>query len=87
MHIQTEAFLLGTQNLHSSKSGKDFVKFNFVIEGEYCSFFTLAKNGNEFLKSKPAQDFAKSHNPTKCVLDLNVKFTEKGTYTDLLGVH
>ena len=86
MQIQTEAFLLGTQAIHSAKSNKDFVKFNFVMEGEYCSFFTLAKNGNEFLKSKPAQDFAKSHNPTKCVATLNIKFTEKGTYTDLLGI-
>ena len=33
MQIQTSAFLLGSQNIHSSKSNKDFVKFNFVIEG------------------------------------------------------
>lgn len=86
MQIQTSAFLLGSQNIHSSKSNKDFVKFNFVIEGEFCSFFTLAKSGNEFLKAKPCTEFNKSHNPTPCTLDLEIRFTEKGTYCDLRGI-
>lgn len=86
MQIQTQAFLLGTQSIHSAKSNKDFLKFNFVIEGEYCSFFTLASKGNEYLKAKPCVDFNKNHNPAPCTLTLNIKFTEKGTYTDLLGV-
>lgn len=86
MQIETEAFYLGSQKIHSNKSGKDFVKFSFVVDGEFCSFFTLAKNGEEFLKSKACQDFGKTHSPTKCVARLNLKFTEKGTYTDLIGI-
>lgn len=86
MKIQTEAFLLGAQDIHSNKSGKDFVKFGFVLEGEFCSFFTPKKNGDEFKKSKPFADLQKTHNPTKCVVDLEIKFTDKGTYSDLRGI-
>lgn len=86
MQIQTSAFLLGSQNIHSNKSNKDFVKFNFVIEGKFCSFFTRAKDGNELLKSKPCVDFKKTPNPTQCVLDIEINFTEKGTFADLRGI-
>lgn len=86
MQIQTSAFLLGSQKIHSSKSNKDFVKFNFVIEGKFCSFFTLAKTGNDFMKSEPCVEFNKSHNPTPCTLDIEIHFTEKGTFCDLQGI-
>lgn len=86
MQIETEAFILGVENIHSSKTGKDFVKFNFVIEGAFCSFFTRASEGNEILKAKPCADFNKTHQPTKCIARLSLKFTDKGTYTDLKGI-
>ena len=86
MIIETEAYILGVENIHSSKSGKDFVKFNFVIEGAYCSFFTRSQEGNEIAKSKPVADFNKTHCPTKCVARLSLKFTETGTYTDLKAI-
>ena len=86
MQIETEAFILGHESIHSSKTGKDFVKFSLVIEGQYCSFFTRAQEGNEFLKSKPCVEFNKSHAPTKCVGVLSLKFSDKGTFVDLKGI-
>lgn len=86
MQIQTEAFLLGKQNIHSTKSGKDFVKFSMIIEGDFCSFFTRAQEGGEIAKAKPCVDFEKTHNPTKCVATIEFKFTDKGVYADLRGI-
>lgn len=86
MQIETEAYILGMENIHSSKTGKDFVKFSFVIEGAFCSFFTRAQEGNEIAKSKPCAEFSKTHQPTKCAAVLSLKFTDKGTYTDLKAV-
>lgn len=86
MRIETEAFILGAESIHSNKTGKDFVKFSFVIEGAFCSFFTRAQEGNEILKAKPFADFNKSHAPTRCVAVLSLKFGDKGTFVDLKGV-
>lgn len=86
MKIETEAFILGAESIHSSKTGKDFVKFSFVIEGAFCSFFTRAQEGNEILKAKPFADFNKTHAPTKCVVSLSLKFSDKGVFVDLKGV-
>ena len=86
MKIQTEAFLLGATDLHSNKSGKDFVKFNMVIEGEFCSFFTRKADGDKMKASKAYCDVQKTHNPQKCVIDLEIKFGEKGTFCDLRGI-
>ena len=35
MRIETEAFLMGSTDIHSAKSNKDFVKINLIIEGEF----------------------------------------------------
>ena len=68
MHIQTEAFLLGTQNLHLQNPIRILSSSISSLRGSIALSSPWPKNGNEYLKSKPAQDFAKSHNPTKCVL-------------------
>lgn len=86
MQIETEAYILGWERIHSSKSNKDFVKFSFVIDGQFCSFFTRAQEGDEFTKAKPCAEFSKSHAPTRCVARLSLKFSEKGTFVDLKGI-
>lgn len=86
MKIETEAFILGWEQIHSSKSNRDFVKFSFVIEGQFCSFFTRAQEGNEMLKAKPCAEFSKTHAPTKCAVALALKFSDKGTFVDLKGI-
>lgn len=86
MKIETEAFILGWEQIHSNKTNKDFVKFSFVIEGQFCSFFTRAQEGNEMLKAKPCGEFGKTHAPTRCVVSLSLKFTDKGTFVDLKGI-
>lgn len=86
MKIETEAILLGAQDIHSNKSGKDFVKFNLVVEGEFCSFFTRKADGDKFKTAKAYTELQKTHNPAKCVVTLEIKFTEKGTYCDLRGI-
>lgn len=86
MRIETEAFLLGSNDIHSSKSGKDFVKINLIVEGEFCSFFTRKSDGDRIRTAKPFAELNKTRNPTRCVATLDVKFTQKGIFTDLVGV-
>ena len=42
MRNEVEAFLMGSTNIHSNKTGKDFVKINLIIEGEFVGFFQAA---------------------------------------------
>ena len=86
MQIETEAFILGKTNIHSSKTGKDFVKFALVIEGELATFFVPAQVGEKMAQAKPFQELAKTHAPTRCVAIVNLRFTERGVYSDLVGI-
>ena len=86
MRIETEAFLMGSQNIHSNKSGKDFVKINLIIEGEFVGFFTRKQDGDKIRTAKAFQDFEKTKAPVKCVAVLDVKFTQKGFFVDLMGL-
>ena len=86
MQIETQAFLLGAEDIHSNKSGKDFVKFNFVIEGKYCGFFVLKGTGDKLKQSKPCAAFAKTRNPQPCVLLLDLDFTERGVFTNVRDI-
>lgn len=86
MNLETEAFILGATEIHSNKSGRDFIKVNLIIEGEFVGFFTTKDKGVKMLTSKPFQEFTKSNVPTRCVAKLKVKFTPKGTYVDLEGI-
>ena len=86
MQIETDAFLLGKTNIHSSKTGKDFVKFALVIEGELASFFVPAQAGAKMAQSKPCAELEKTHAPTRCVAVVNLRFTERGVYSDLVGI-
>lgn len=87
MRIQTEAFLLGTTDIHSNKSGKDFVKVNMILEGEFVGFFTRKTDGDRIKTAKPFQELKRNNNnPTRCVATLDLKFGVKGTFVDLVSV-
>ena len=86
MRIETEAFLMGSQDIHSTKSGKDFVKVNLIIEGEFVGFFTRKSEGEKMKATKPFIELAKTSNPTRCTAVLDVKFGQRGTYVDLVGL-
>lgn len=86
MRIETEAFIMGYNEIHSNKSGKDFVKFNLVVEGEFTGFFTRKSDGDRIKTAKPFAEFNKTHAPTKCVAVLDLKFTQKGVFCDLVGI-
>lgn len=86
MQVQTEAFILGATDVHSNKSGKDFVKLSFVIEGSFCTFFVLKQQGDQIKKAKQFAELAKTGNPQKCVVELEIDFTERGTFTNVRGI-
>jgi hypothetical protein len=87
MRIETEAFLMGAQDIHSNKSGKDFVKINLIVEGEFVGFFTRKSDGDKIKTAKPFQELAKTRSPVRCVAVMELKFTQKGVFTDLVGVN
>lgn len=87
MRIEIEAFLLGSQEIHSTKSNKDFVKINLIVEGEFCGFFTRKADGDRIRTAKPFTELNKTKQPTRCVAVLDVKFTQKGVFCDLVGVN
>lgn len=87
MRIEMEAFLMGSQEIHSAKSNKDFVKINLILEGEYCGFFTRKQDGDRIRTAKAFAELNKTHAPIKCVALLDVKFTQKGVYCDLVGIN
>lgn len=87
MRIETEAFLLGFQEIHSTKSNKDFVKINLIVEGEFCGFFTRKADGDRIRTAKPFTELNKTRQPTRCTAVLDVKFTQKGVFCDLVGVN
>ena len=82
MNIQTNAFYLGKQNLHSSKTGKDYVKFALSVEGQYASFIVPKKKADEIEQKSPKifEQFAKNHIPQNCVVTLDIAFTERGNF-------
>lgn len=86
MKIQTEAFLLGATDVHSNKSGKDFTKLSLVIEGGFCSFFVSKQQGDTMRKAKQFAELQKTGNPQKCVLELDIDFTERGVFTNVRGI-
>lgn len=87
MRIETEAFLMGAQPIHSNKSNKDFIKINLILEGEFVGFFTRKSDGDRICTAKPFQELAKSKAPTRCVAVLDLKFTQRGTFVDLVGIN
>lgn len=86
MKIQTEAFLLGATDVHSNKSGRDFTKLSLVIEGGFCSFFVSKQVGDTMRKAKQFVELQKTGNPQRCLLDLDIDFTERGVFTNVLGI-
>lgn len=87
MRIETEAFLLGYQDIHSAKSNKDFVKINLIVEGEFSGFFTRKSDGEKMKTTKPFVELNKNHAPTRCVAVFDVKFMQKGVFVDLVGIN
>ena len=86
MRIETEAFLMGSTDIHSAKSNKDFVKINLIIEGEFTGFFCRKADGERIKTSKPFAELNKTHAPTRCLATLDIKFTQKGVFTDLVAI-
>lgn len=86
MRVQTEAFLVGATDVHSNKSGKNFMKLSLVIEGGFCTFFVSQEAGNTMRKAKQIAELHKTGNPQKCVVELNIDFTERGVFTNLCGI-
>lgn len=86
MKIQTEAFLLGVQDVHSNKSGKDFSKLSFVIEGNFASFFTSPKVGEGIKKSKPYAELVKTGAPQRVNLEMDIDFTDRGVFANVRGI-
>lgn len=87
MRIETEAFLMGAQDIHSNKSGKDFVKINLIVEGEFVGFFTRKTDGEKIKTAKAFKELAVSRSPVRCVAVMDIKFTQKGVFTDLVGIN
>lgn len=86
MQVETRAYVLGAEDIHSNKSGKDFVKFSFVIEGKYCGFFVLKSAGDKLKQTKPCAAFLKTCNPQPCVLLLDLDFTDRGTFVNVRDI-
>lgn len=86
MIVQTEAFLLGAQQVHSNKSNRDFTKLSFVIEGNFCSFFVNKADGDQIRQAKQFAALAKSGEPQKCALTLELDFTDRGTFVNVRAV-
>lgn len=86
MKIETEAFLLGSNDIHSNKSNKDFVKINLIVEGEFVGFFTRKADGDRIRTAKPFVELNKIRQPVRCVATLEVKFGQKGVFVDLVEI-
>lgn len=77
---------MGSTQIHSNKTNKDFLKVNLIIEGEFVGFFMPANMGAKLMATKPFVENAKTKSPTKCVATLNLKFGQRGTFVDLENV-
>lgn len=86
MIVQTEAFLLGAQNIHSSKSNRDFVKISAMIEGSFCTFFVSKADGDQMKQAKQFAGLQKSGEPQKCVFTLEIEFTDRGTFVNVRAI-
>ncbi len=87
MKLETEAFLMGFTDIHSTRTNKDFVKINLIVEGEFVSYFTRKADGERIKTAKPFQELQKTHAPAQCVAELELKFSQRGTFVDLVGIH
>lgn len=87
MRLETEAFLMGSSDIHSAKTNKDLVKINLIVEGEFCGFFTRKSDGDRIKTAKPFVELQKTRAPTRCVAVLDLKFTQKGVFCGLLGIN
>lgn len=85
MKVQTPAFYLGTQKIHSNKTGKDYLKIALAIDGGFASFITPKNIGDDILNkcSKVVENFNKTHAPQSCEVTLNLEFTERGNFTGI----
>lgn len=85
MRIETTAFYMGKQPLHSSRTGKDYVKFSLVIDGGFAQFICAKKQGEQIAAkaAKVVGDFDKTGNPVKCTAIIDLDFTERGNFTSL----
>lgn len=89
MKIETEAFYMGKQALHSGRTGKDYVKFALVIDGGFAQFICGKKQGDDIAAKavKVIDEFAKTRTPVKCTVVIGLDFTERGNFTSLEGIH
>lgn len=86
MKNEIQGFVMGTTEIHSNKTGKDYTKINLVLEGEFVGFFLPAEKGRKIAAAKPVVECIKSGSPKPCKVTLETKFTQRGIFTDLVGL-
>ena len=86
MKNEIQGYVMGTTEVHSNKTGKDYTKVNLVLEGEFVGFFLPAEKGRRIAASKPVVECIKSGSPKSCKVILETKFTQRGIFTDLVGI-
>ena len=86
MKNEIQGYVMGTTEIHSNKTGKDYTKVNLILEGEFVGFFLPAEKGRKIAAAKPVVEFLKSGSPKSCKVTLETKFTQRGIFTDLVGI-
>lgn len=81
MIIETNAYVMGFQNIHSNKNGKDYIKLNFCVDGNYCGFIVPKEKGEQIVKKcKQFETLAKTAVPQSSKLYLRLDLSERGAY-------
>ena len=83
IQVTAPAFVMGKQNIHSSKTNKDYTKISLVIDGNYTSFIVPAQKGEQIAKAKQFAELMKTHTPQPCEVALNVEVSERGQFVTL----
>lgn len=77
----TNAYVMGYQNIHSNKNGKDYIKLNFCVDGNYCGFIVPKEKGEQIVKKcKQFETLLKTGVPQNCKLYLCLNLSERGAY-------
>lgn len=83
---QVKALALGVTQITSRKTGKNFYKFGFYVDGNACSLMTNEEKGREIMKAPQYAEILKKHEPQQCEITLGVELTERGAFVNLLAV-
>ena len=86
IETKIKALALGVTQITSHKTGKNYYKFGFYVDGNACSLMTNEEKGREIMKAPQYPEILKKHEPQPCEITLGVELTERGAFIDLLAV-